>query len=152
MQVVSVSKGTLDVPALNYITSFGRGCQAIMRTAGMHEVLCVKGWYGDLPQFQHICLYILLALPFSNVRLYAPFFQCRACCGPVDAAATSGARVSVVLTKTCPSVLVDDRWVVFLSSTSNQVAHTYQRSSFLENDEWRFFTHLIERRCGLEIA
>ena len=27
-----------------YAAAFGRGCQAIMQTAGRHEIPCVKGW------------------------------------------------------------------------------------------------------------
>ena len=48
MQINIVLKGAVDVPARNkvtslaYATAFGRGCQAIMQTAGRHEMPCVK--------------------------------------------------------------------------------------------------------------
>ena len=50
MQINIVLKGAVDVPARNkvtslaYATAFGRGCQAIMQTAGRHEMPCVIGW------------------------------------------------------------------------------------------------------------
>ena len=51
MQIVSVLKGMLDVPALNYVislgiyaTSFVRDYQAIRQAAGRHEIPCEIGW------------------------------------------------------------------------------------------------------------